>query len=503
MDNGLIPYASFIKDIKNLIYRRQYEALKKVNAELMQLYWEIGGEIESKQQEQGWGKSVVEVLAKELQKEFPGVQGFSTRNLWLMRRFYIEYSQKTFLQPLGAEIKLAQIPSLLLDVGWKKNVVIMEKCKDPIEREFYIKMTRRFGWTKDVLINNIENKAFERYLTNQTNFENTVPEKYRLQAKLAVKDDYNFDFLEMGTECSTYMTLYKYRSDSKYTEAIIKNQAVWFSKPNDLNDPLECSVQTIATDKIRNAIVKEEREYYEPHNKAVQNEKRVASRQASEEIVTFIRTYGGFSKGLYTKSNLIDKSKYELSFVPNIKYMLAEHIIMNAGIFCLSESSDNVLMWSHYGGSGKGIAIGFYVSQTEDYNNFVDNCMLLKVDYSNHDVVLEKIVNTTIGIVGAPNTKTIHFQVPEFTDPFMKSVFSSKNSDWKYEQEWRFVSEFSGERKLNVRISEIVFGPKCPIETKVKYIDLAKKHLTYPVAFYEININGRTYNKAKCEIAQH
>lgn len=74
-------------------------------------------------------------------------------------------------------------------------------------------MTKRYGWTKDVLINNIENKAFEKYLTNQTNFDETVPEKYRLQAKLAVKDDYNFDFIEMGVE----------HSEAELEAGIIKN----------------------------------------------------------------------------------------------------------------------------------------------------------------------------------------------------------------------------------------------------------------------------------------
>jgi len=74
-------------------------------------------------------------------------------------------------------------------------------------------MTRRYGWTKDVLINNIENRAFEKYLTNQTNFDDTVPEKYRLQAKLAVKDEYNFDFLEVGIE----------HSEAELEAAIIKN----------------------------------------------------------------------------------------------------------------------------------------------------------------------------------------------------------------------------------------------------------------------------------------
>jgi predicted nuclease of restriction endonuclease-like (RecB) superfamily len=202
MENELRHYGSFIKEIKDLIYRRQYEAMKRVNAELIQLYWEIGEEIDRQQREKSWGKAIVEILAKELQKEFPGVQGFSARNLWRMKNFYIEYSQKSNLQPAVAEIQKAILPPLVAEISWSKNCVIMEKCKDPLEREFYIKMTKRYGWTKDVLINNIENRAFEKYLTSQTNFDETVPKKYRFQAKLAVKDDYNFDFIEMGIEHS-------------------------------------------------------------------------------------------------------------------------------------------------------------------------------------------------------------------------------------------------------------------------------------------------------------
>jgi len=78
--------------------------MKKVNTELLQLYWEIGEEIERKQKDEGWGKSVVEVLAKELQKEFPGVKGFSARNLWFMRQFYVEYAGNEKLKPLISEI---------------------------------------------------------------------------------------------------------------------------------------------------------------------------------------------------------------------------------------------------------------------------------------------------------------------------------------------------------------------------------------------------------------
>ncbi|WP_010250634.1 PDDEXK nuclease domain-containing protein [Acetivibrio cellulolyticus] len=185
-------YGNFIKEIKQRIYKSQYEALKAANKALITLYWEIGEEIYNQQQQKGWGKSIVEVLAEELQKEFPNIKGFSARNLWRMREFYVTYCENEFLPPLVAEI------------SWTKNTVILEKCKDALEREFYIKMTKRYGWTKNVLINNLENKAYEKYLLNQTNFDETVPEKYRLQAKLAVKDEYTFDFLEMGFEHSEH-----------------------------------------------------------------------------------------------------------------------------------------------------------------------------------------------------------------------------------------------------------------------------------------------------------
>ena len=189
-DLQMQEYSFFIKDIKYKIYKSQYEALKTLNTALIKLYWDIGEEIFNQQKEKGWGKSIVEILAKELQNEFPGIKGFSAGNLWRMRNFYISYVDDINLAPLVREI------------SWTKNIVIMEKCKDKLEQEFYIKMTKRFGWTKNVLVNNIENKAYEKYLLNQTNFDETVPEKYRQQAKLAVKDEYTFDFLEMGIEHS-------------------------------------------------------------------------------------------------------------------------------------------------------------------------------------------------------------------------------------------------------------------------------------------------------------
>lgn len=153
-----VEYKTFFKEIKERIHKAQYDALKSVNRALINLYWDIGKSIVAKQEKLGWGKAIVETLAQDLQKEFPGIQGFSARNLWNMRTFYLTYRDNQKLQPLVAEI------------SWTKNVIIMERCKDDIRREFYLKITKRFGWTKDVLINQLEAGAFERFMANQTNF---------------------------------------------------------------------------------------------------------------------------------------------------------------------------------------------------------------------------------------------------------------------------------------------------------------------------------------------
>ena len=78
-----------MEDIKGKIKERQLNLLKIMNAETINLYWEIGEEIYKQQQEKGWGKSIVDLLSKELNKEFPGAKGYSASNLWRMRNFYI------------------------------------------------------------------------------------------------------------------------------------------------------------------------------------------------------------------------------------------------------------------------------------------------------------------------------------------------------------------------------------------------------------------------------
>ena len=133
---------------------------------------------------------MVETLAKDLQMEFPGVAGYSADNLWRMRKFFLSYSAKPKLAPL------VQV------LAWSHNIVIMEKCKDDLAREFYLRMGKKLGWTKNVLIHQIENQTYEKTLLNQTNFDKTLPEKITKQANLAVKDEYTFDFLDLADKHS-------------------------------------------------------------------------------------------------------------------------------------------------------------------------------------------------------------------------------------------------------------------------------------------------------------
>ncbi len=181
-------YLDFRNEITERIRSAQYESLKAVNREMIALYWEIGRRITEQQTALGWGKSVVENLSKDIQNEFPGIQGFGARNMWDMARFYAEYQHNEILQPLVAEI------------SWSKHIVILTKCKDTQQRQFYILATKKFGWTKDLLINKIEAKTYESYVLGQSNFDLTLSEKIRNQAILALKDKYCFNLIGLSEE---------------------------------------------------------------------------------------------------------------------------------------------------------------------------------------------------------------------------------------------------------------------------------------------------------------
>jgi predicted nuclease of restriction endonuclease-like (RecB) superfamily len=185
-------YKAVLETIIGRVKVAQTRALTAVNRELVEVYRDIGRTIHEQQQDAEWGTSVVELLAKDLQSSFPGMRGFSSRNLWNMRDFHLSYVGNAKLQAMTAEI------------SWTHNVVIFEKCEGPLEREFYIRMSKRNGWTYRVLMNQISNKTFEKTIASQTNFDQNLPEKMRPEAKLAVKDEYAFGFLELAEEHSEH-----------------------------------------------------------------------------------------------------------------------------------------------------------------------------------------------------------------------------------------------------------------------------------------------------------
>ncbi len=189
MAREITDYTSTLQKIKEQVYQAQNRALKVVNSELVSLYWNIGKIVSEKQKKEGWGKSTVERLSKDLQIEFPGIKGFSVQNLWYMKQFYDEYKGKIFLQTLSGEM------------GWSQNILIL-KLKTDEEKQFYMEMTRKYGWSVRMLERQIESNLFRQAKSNQENFAKTLSKKQAVLAKQNLKDNYNFDFLEIGEQHS-------------------------------------------------------------------------------------------------------------------------------------------------------------------------------------------------------------------------------------------------------------------------------------------------------------
>jgi predicted nuclease of restriction endonuclease-like (RecB) superfamily/ribosomal protein S25 len=191
MSQAISPehYQQFVNEIRASIQKAQLDAYRKVNKSIIELYWYIGQKIVENQKKYRWGKAVVENLSMDLQRDFPGIQGFSVQNLWRMRNFFLAYSQNT------------RMLTLLGEIGWTHHIVLLEKLKDSLAREYYMLAVKQYGWTANVLVHKIESGDFERFAISKShNFDQALPEKIRNQAKLAVKDHFVFDFLEMGED---------------------------------------------------------------------------------------------------------------------------------------------------------------------------------------------------------------------------------------------------------------------------------------------------------------
>lgn len=184
----LKSYDDFLRDLKSRIRTAQTRAALAVNRELVLLYWQIGRDILTRQKEEGWGAKVIERLANDLRKEFPDMKGFSRANLMYMRSFAEAWDDELFVQQL-----VGQIP-------WGHNIALIAKLKNRTEREWYIHKTLEHGWSRDILVMQIETRLFHRQGKVITNFAATLPPPQSDLAQQTLKDPYIFDFLGLGDE---------------------------------------------------------------------------------------------------------------------------------------------------------------------------------------------------------------------------------------------------------------------------------------------------------------
>lgn len=181
-------YQTLLADLKQRIRTAQVRAALAVNRELVLLYWGIGKEILARQDQEGWGTKVIDRLAKDLRSEFPGQQGLSPRNLKYMRALAEAWPDEAIVQQVAA-----QIP-------WFHNCILLDKVKDPGERLWYVQQTIQNGWSRNVLVMQIETNLYRRQGKAITNFQATLPSPQSDLAQQLLKDPYNFDFLTLAQE---------------------------------------------------------------------------------------------------------------------------------------------------------------------------------------------------------------------------------------------------------------------------------------------------------------
>ncbi len=184
-------YSLFIKSLKERIRSAQLRASLAINRELIQLYWETGKDVVDRQEKDGWGSKVIERISRDLQNEFPGVEGFSRSNIFRMKAFYLAYAKVA-----QAVRQLEDLP--VFSIPWGHNIAIFQQLKTEQERLWYANMTIEEGWSRDELIGSIKRHWFKRYGKAITNFKARLPDPQSRLAQEATKDPYYFDFLELS-----------------------------------------------------------------------------------------------------------------------------------------------------------------------------------------------------------------------------------------------------------------------------------------------------------------
>jgi predicted nuclease of restriction endonuclease-like (RecB) superfamily len=181
-------YEDFLRDLKQRIRTAQVRAVLAVNRELVLLYWQIGRDIVERQDRAGWGAKIIESLSADLRAAFPEMQGFSPRNLKYMKAFAETWPDLSLVQ------------AALAQITWYHNIALLEKTKSAEERLWYARQTVQNGWSRNVLVLQIESGLYRRQGKAQTNFTATLPAPQSDLAQQVLKDPYNFDFLTLAED---------------------------------------------------------------------------------------------------------------------------------------------------------------------------------------------------------------------------------------------------------------------------------------------------------------
>ena len=193
-------YRLWLRGFKSKIQASQIKAALSVNRQLIALYWELGKTIAEKQTVHQWGSGLVDRLAHDLATEFPDMGGFSRRNLYSMKRFYLFYKEEVeIVQQVVAQFDSDDV-SLLGSIPWGHHVLILAKVKKTKDALFYIKETISNNWSRNVLTMQIQSGLHRRNGKALNNFGRTLPKAQSDLASQLFKDPYMFNFLTLEKE---------------------------------------------------------------------------------------------------------------------------------------------------------------------------------------------------------------------------------------------------------------------------------------------------------------
>jgi predicted nuclease of restriction endonuclease-like (RecB) superfamily len=207
-------YRKFIEELKARVTAARGTAARHVNRDLILLYWDIGQAIDEKQKTHNWGDAVVEMVARDLKVAFPGATGFSPQNVWRMCQFYRDHTDTQFLAQFVRELNRQGKPApkgetlsqlvreMVAAVPWGHQANALAKLADPAARLYYLRATAHFGWSRNVLLNQIKARAHERAVTEKKthNFPAVLPEYFAEQAEETLKSSYSLEFLGIKRE---------------------------------------------------------------------------------------------------------------------------------------------------------------------------------------------------------------------------------------------------------------------------------------------------------------